>query len=449
MTIFAVYILLMMLVVSGIGVDLMRNEIERAKRQNTLDRALLAATNIDKEFKAQDVVDDYFAKSGFANDTVSVIVDEDFNYRKVTATMATTSKTTFMKSLGQDGLPVLIGGAATDWAANVEVSFALDVSGSMRLSNRLGHVQEAAKTFVETVLEGDMALTTSVNLIPFAGQTNPGPFMFDRLGGKRYPQIELAEDLGGVAKLDDPSVFVYPNVSSCLEFGSADFGTTTFLKSAIYPQTPHFVNDPIDETYMDWGWCPNDDTAIQYGQNSVAALHDFINDITLFDGDGGAYAMKYALALLEPSSQEHFEAMSKVGLVPEEHKDRPAHWTDTTTEKYIVLLSDGALDTQYRPADPLDEANPTEPLTHRAPAREVLSAQSTNAARFQALCDSAKAEGREAIIYAVAFEANAEAESELRKCASSPAHFFSTEGDELDDVMLAIGRQIRQLRLVY
>ena len=67
MTIFATYIILMMILVCGIGVDLMRNELERTEVQATMDRAILAAADLDQTLDPEDVVSDYFAKAGLSD----------------------------------------------------------------------------------------------------------------------------------------------------------------------------------------------------------------------------------------------------------------------------------------------------------------------------------------------------------------------------------------------
>ena len=66
--------ILMMLMVCGIAVDLMQNEMMRTRVQNTLDRAILAASDLDQPLPADDVVDDYFAKAGMSEflDTVEI-----------------------------------------------------------------------------------------------------------------------------------------------------------------------------------------------------------------------------------------------------------------------------------------------------------------------------------------------------------------------------------------
>ncbi|MGA9412703.1 MAG: Tad domain-containing protein, partial [Roseobacter sp.] len=66
-TVFAIFMIFMMLMVCGISVDLMQNEMTRTKVQNTLDRAILAASDLEQQRDPDDVVDDYFAKAGMTS----------------------------------------------------------------------------------------------------------------------------------------------------------------------------------------------------------------------------------------------------------------------------------------------------------------------------------------------------------------------------------------------
>lgn len=64
----------------------------------------------------------------------------------------------------------------------------------MKANDRVSLMKLAAKSFTSTVLarnedsaSGDSnPYQTSVNVVPFSGQTNPGPTMFEYLGGERF-----------------------------------------------------------------------------------------------------------------------------------------------------------------------------------------------------------------------------------------------------------------------
>lgn len=496
-TIFTVFILLMMLMVAGIGVDLMQNEMRRTSLQNTVDRAVLAAADLDQTRPPQEVVEDYFDKAGLSDYLTSVTPDQGLNYRNVQATAFMRSPTQFMSLLGVDDLPVPASSRAIEEVPNVEISLVLDISGSMRFSNRMENLRPAAENFVDIVLTGPASDHTSINLIAYAGQTNPGPFMFDRLNGQRLGSKPLDEADGGVPEFrahvtipedeeggtgDLPGVrYVYPNDSSCLDLGSSDFNTARLPQGASYGQTPHFMNwsiateivrdeegDPVyfdadgnvvesaaqgaTRSVMDWGWCPTDRNAILYASNDADALKSRIRGMRMHDGTGTHYAMKYALALLNPASQPDFAAMALPvnGLVPSEFADRPLPFDSPDTVKYIVLMTDGQITEQVRPESDkyLDDKNPTVVLDSRKSDRTTTSSQSTNVNRFYAQCDLAKHPDRNVVIYTIAFEAPGTPEDQMRYCASSASHFFRATGrEQINAAFSTIARQINELRL--
>ena len=107
MVMFAVYVFLMMLIVGGIGIDVMRFERDRTRVQYTLDRAVLAAADLDQQLNPQSVVEDYFAKANLSEYLSSVSVDEGLGYRIVSGTAETTFATQFMHMAGVDSLTAL------------------------------------------------------------------------------------------------------------------------------------------------------------------------------------------------------------------------------------------------------------------------------------------------------------------------------------------------------
>jgi uncharacterized protein YegL len=459
-TIFACFMVFMMLMVCGIAVDLMQNELTRTKVQNTLDRAVLAASEIDQERDPDVVVDDYFAKAGMTEflDDVKITPGADLpttNFRIVEATARTRTPALYMSLTGVNSLPVYTTGTAEEVIENTEISLVIDISGSMRNNNKIGNLRIAAKEFVSAVLDGNAANTTSLNIVPYAGQVNPGPLVFDRAGGTRFATFVQDEDGNDVvygetrqdAEGNDITV-PYNSMSSCLDLASADFNNIN-LPSGGYNQTAHFMNWTIHAPTMDWGWCPQDNTAIQYAQNNVTRLHTFIDNIRLHDGTGTQYGMKYGVALLNPTSNSTFQALNAVNLVPDAFTDRPADFTDDETRKIIVLMTDGQITDQYRPINELHPRNGDVALLDRGnnrADRRSFSNRNTNVANFNSVCEAAKAQG--ITIYTIAFEAPSSARDQMRDCATSSAYFYTVEGIEISTVFKSIARQINDLRLV-
>ena len=490
MTIFTIFLMVMMVMLGGIGVDLMRSEMIRTTCQNTLDRAILAAADLDQTLDPESVVTDYYAKSQMNCSTPEVTVDSGLNYRTITALSSAEMPTTYMKYLGNNDLPIYAGGVASEWVPNIEISLVLDISGSMRFNEKMDKLRPAASGFVGTVLQGQLSQYTSINLVPYAGQTTPGPFMFNRLKGQRYSETVLSQSKGGVPSifahpagttfddqwedalnevgdedgdgeittrdveldddLKDTVTYVYPNDTSCLELTSSDFTKSRLPNGSSYEQVGHFMNWAIAADVMDWGWCPNDRSSVRYAQNSIGQLTNFINNMRMHDGTGTAYAMKYALALLDPQSKSDFQALANEGLMPSQFVGRPAQWDDPATAKYIVLMTDGQITEQIRPKTKMHEDNPTRELAKQGGSRKTqISSKSTNVDRFEALCALAKSDSRNVIIYTIAFSAPTSAQNQMRKCASSDSHYYAASPENISEVFQSIARQVRQLRLVY
>ena len=466
MTIFACFMVFIMIMVCGIGVDLMHNEMQRTRLQGVSDRAVLAAADLDQTQNPQAVVTDYFEKSGLGDYVSSVNVTDTNNIRSVQVNAFKEMRTQFMGYLGVETLPVPASATAAELARNIEVSLVLDISGSMRYSNRMTNLRPAAQEFVDLLLDDGADAYTSINLIPYAGQTNPGPFMFNRLGGQRLPVIALDADQGGIPEADshgtlpedavggvgpDPTLrYVYPNVSSCMEMAPSVF-QNGHLPSGANTQVPHFMNWQIAAGVMDWGWCPQDQTAIEYLSNDAGALKAKIGSMRMHDGTGTHYAMKYAVSLLDPSSRDDVAALVGAGYVAPEFAGRPAAYNDATAVKYVILMTDGQITQQDRPVDPMDLENPTVELKQgRQSDTTQISTASTNVQSFFAQCDRAKAQSpKPVIVYTIAFEAPGVPEQQMRECASSPSHFFAADGGSIADVFEAIARQIQTLRLTH
>lgn len=456
MTIFACFLFLMMLMVCGIAVDLMQNEMTRTRVQNTLDRAILAASDLDQPLAADDVVDDYFAKAGmsdFLND-VEITPGANLpttNYRIVQAEARTRTRSPYMAMTGTFDLPVFATGTAEETIENTEISLVIDISGSMRFDDRIGNLRTAAKEFITAVLDGNAANTTSLSIVPYAGQVNPGPIVFDRAGGARFASFYTDSDGNdqpyGVTVTDENGnqIFTpYSQFSSCLNVLVDDFNNIN-LPTGGYTQTAHFMNWKIDAPTMDWGWCPQNQSSIQYAQNNIGTLHTFIDNIRLHDGTGTHYGIKYGVALLNPSSNATFQALNTANLIPNQFSDRPAAFDDDDTRKVMVLMTDGNITDQYLPKVTVDPKNANSHMTSRTSDRKRTTTRAQNLTSFYSMCDKAKAEGIQ--IYTIAFEAPGNAITEMRNCATAPAFFYEVSGVEISSAFKSIARQINQLRL--
>jgi Flp pilus assembly protein TadG len=449
--IMTILLLVTMLILGGMAVDFMRYEARRATLQSVSDRAVLAAASLNQTLDSRDVVEDYFTKAGFADALVGTpVVVDNGNSRTVTVRSALDVNTFYLRLAGMDRLTAPARSSATEGVGKVEISLVLDISGSMRFSNRFTNMQAAAIAFAEEVLDPANGGTVSLTIIPYAGATNPGPEMFAFMGGVRYPDTLLAGDDGILGTKDD---YFFPQVSSCVEMVGTDWSSAG-LPGAGRAQVPHFQVWDIARSVMDWGWCPQDRSSIQYAMATPAQARSFINGLRMHDGTGTHYAMKYALATLDPSSQPAFKHLSHPSrvLVPPQFANRPAAWEDSETKKIIVLMTDGDITQQERPRI-AQQARDTDYIISRSingtDNRGPFVDTATNVGRFEAICTLANQPARSVDVYTVAFEVqpNSAADRQMRNCASDPSMFFRTSGAELIDVFAGIAERITDLRL--
>jgi hypothetical protein len=233
--------------------------------------------------------------------------------------------------------------------------------------------------------------------------------------------------------------------SSCIEIEPHEFGTTDMPSSSDF--VPHFHYWATDPETMDWGWCPQDDTAIHYYSSDRDGLVQFLETMRMHDGTGLHIGAKYGLALLDPANREEVAHLIENGLVDPSFLGRPIDWNDPETEKYLVIMTDGQTTDQYRPVDPAAAINGEVELSQQdGSAHYRRSSKSANVSYLQQQCALARANGVQ--VFTIAFETNDAAAQDMRECASSESHFFRAQGEEIHDAFDTVARQINNLRLV-
>ena len=178
--VFSVFMFLIILFLGALGVDLMRFEMERAKLQSTLDRAVLAAADIDQSLDPAMVVNDYFTKSGLGGSVTGVTVTQGLGYRSVSATARKSVSTQLVHMLGIESMSAPASGAAEERVDNVEISLVLDISGSMGSNNRMTNLRSAGHEFIDAIFDNSAANKVSLSIVPYNGQVNIGPDLIDK-----------------------------------------------------------------------------------------------------------------------------------------------------------------------------------------------------------------------------------------------------------------------------
>ncbi|UYV38638.1 VWA domain-containing protein [Rhodobacteraceae bacterium D3-12] len=321
---FGVFFILIILMIGGIGVDLMRFEFTRTSLQNTLDRAVLAAADLDQSLDPQAVVEDYFAKSSMGSYLSSVTVDQGLNYKEVSATAEIEMDTQLIHMLGINSLKAPAAGTAAESVDGVEISLVLDMSGSMGSNNRLSNLKVAAKDFVTTMINSGPVGDVSISIVPYATQVNAG------------------ELLSSYFNLTGEHDFSY-----CVNFSSSDYNSTSVSTSASLQQTGPFDPWYQVETNLRLPVCPERASSdIMAYSLSESALHSYIEGFSANGNTSTDIGVKWGTLLLDPAMQPVVTDLIAKGDVHNGFAGRPVAYDDDAL-KVMVVMSDGQNTSQY------------------------------------------------------------------------------------------------------
>ncbi|MCA0906154.1 pilus assembly protein TadG-related protein [Ruegeria marisrubri] len=340
-TIFTLLILILMLAITGMAMDLMTYERDRASLQSTLDRAVLAAADLDQKLPPKDVVDAYMEKAGLGHLEKTVTVTEGFGSRKVAATANAVVPTRFMRFGKVTELNMKAASTAIESIGSVEISLVLDMSGSMRWSSatagksKIDVLKTAAKGFVTKMLEESGETKISMSIVPYATQVNAGQ---DILG--KFTNVTSEH-----------------NYSHCVNFSSGQFGSATLDPTAFYQRTGHF--DPWRYTQATvngrttdgeppaYFVCPvRTGSEITAVTDNVQYLHNRIDALTASGNTSIDVGMKWGVGILDPSFQPVINALATENKVPAKFANRPESY-DSDVLKVVIVMTDGQNTTQY------------------------------------------------------------------------------------------------------
>lgn len=354
--IYGLHIFVAMLFMAGVALDLMRFEERRTVLQATLDRAVLAAADMDQTLECKAVVKDWFVKAGEAAPADSAIrcTKNEFG-SEVSVDTSADMQTWFMNLYGIDvsKLITAAAGTAEEKIGSVEISLVLDVSGSMNSNNRLVNLKPAAKSFIDQMFDNIEPGKISMSIVTYSTQVALGPDMF------KYFDT-TAEHTS----------------STCLEFNSADFASTSLQPKSTpvgmppdvtdrkYQLNGHFdpfytslVNPASAGTLMN---CPPNSATernMLAFSGSRSALKAKVDSLVASGNTSIDLGTKWGAALLDPSMKPVVTAMINEGKVPSNFAGRPYDYTNpdgsknTEVLKVLVVMTDGENTTEYKLKD--------------------------------------------------------------------------------------------------
>lgn len=326
--VFSLFMMVCMMLAVSTAIDVMRAEVLDTKLQNTTDRAVLAAADLEQSRPPADVVRDYFARAGLDPSLVTVTVNQTSNGNVVTASTSVDVPTMFLNMVGIDALTANSIGTATESVSNIEIALVLDNSGSMGWNNnfRLNLLKPAAKEFVDIVMADEApAGVTAVSIIPFSTQVNAG---------------ELLDHYNASAEHD---------YSDCVDFAAEDFSSAQMWPTQELQRSGHFDiwtwNAPVQNSGV---ICPWDSSReIAPWSTDAAALKAKIDAMWAGGNTSMDVATKWGLSLLDPSAKEIVAAKVMAGDLDASVSQLPFSYSDPDAQKYLVVMSDGQNTSQY------------------------------------------------------------------------------------------------------
>lgn len=348
--IFSLFMLVLILWFGGMAVDYMRFETTRAKLQATLDRAVLAAADLDQTMPPADVVVDYFEKAGLDGflDGDPVVL-EGLNYRIVTANAEAEMPMLFADlprvfmdpfSPGLTSLSVSGSSTAEERVSNVEVSLVLDVSGSMLRNNRFTNLVPAAHDFIDTIMANngnDAEGLVTMSIVAYSAVVNPS----DALAN--YFTLSNNHNYSNCMRIDDDlfsqtSLPFAPDTGAYERIGHFDYGASTTV-------TAHPIQRP---------WCfQGTENAAVIHQTDEQTLKDMVTNLEPFGNTAIDLGMKWGVALIDPAMRNAVTGLVASGDAPNAASGRPLDYDDNDgVLKVAVVMTDGENTTEYDIAEP-------------------------------------------------------------------------------------------------
>lgn len=430
--------------IAGFAIDFQVTTTQKARVQQAIDSAVLAATKSmqdgkDKAYTLKEANDYFTGILNQANNSGLTCTKIDLIYIDNTEEMegraSCEQKTTLSQVAGIQKLKFDVTSAATYGIGKLEIAFVFDVSGSMGSSNRMNNLKAAARDAVDTLLpvegySGDpedvrlamVSYDTMVNAGPyFKAVTNVDPTRTYSYYGSIYEATSCRRTnwRGQCTQWNyawtGPHSRSYTITSTCVwEREGADryTGRGPANNRWLTPITASF-NNTNDSWSIDSASNPhcNSDIPVPLTYDRED-LHDFIDGMKPVGMTAGHIGTAWGWYLVSPDFNHVWPAGSKA--LPYDEPD---------ATKVVIMMSDGEYN-QIRPGS----GNPN------------------SATQARAVCDQMKA--NDIVIYTVAFSAPTAGQQVLAYCATNPAFAYRpSNGQELTEAYKSIARSISDLRI--
>ena len=190
-----------------------------------------------------------------------------------------------------------------------------------------------------------------------------------------------------------------------------------------------------------------DDPSILYFSNDDAVLKDRINRLGMHQNTSTQMGMKWAEILLNPAFRGSIAGAAGAGVIQldPDLAGRPYDYDKDGNSKFIVLMTDGRITSMPRKR--------TTEFNYNAQGHNsrTYTGTSTAVSQFNRVCARVKEARYDIQVFTIGFalgSANDATKTQLRNCASSPAHYKDVDDPtQLRQAFLEIAASINTLRL--
>ncbi|MBW6507758.1 MAG: hypothetical protein K0B00_13575 [Rhodobacteraceae bacterium] len=344
--VFALYLFVGMLVVTGVAIEIMRYEERRVMIQGTADRAALAAADLSQTLTPSEVALDYFAKSGLGGLNIVPVVEQGQfgEWRTVALDITNTYPTFLAQFAGLHEMTVNARSRAKESIGNVEISLVLDISGSMNdkvyvngayQGTRISLLRSAAVKFVDTMFKnvqppGAPAGRLGISVVPYNQQVVLGTGLAARFNISTDHTQNTCVDFFGPNDFATPAVTPTQPLQRAMYGDSFDYIGNRFSMSSTWSSSGGIHN------------CPeNTMAAILPFANNKTTLTNKINALTAGGDTAIDMGAKWGLALLDPAAKPVVDSLIAGNLVSSDLGERPFSYSNQNTMKVLVLMTDG------------------------------------------------------------------------------------------------------------
>ena len=338
-----------MILIGGIAMDVARFEHQRVAVQNTLDRAALAAANLDQGLDPEAVVQDFFDKAGYGDTLRSVDVVRGAGNSSRTVTIEAEARTYnyFMQWMDIDQLAANSATQAEQKITDIEIMMVLDVSGSMGEQatgggTKLAALKVAATEFVDTVMGANERGRVSIGIVPYNAQVNIGQALASQFNIQNRINTVLVPRAIDYACIEIPTTL----------FGAVALSQTTpmsMMTMANVTSTTGGSGSYVNPPSVSPSWCRNNiGSMILLPTKDAATVNTRIAALQANGNTSILLGMRWGTALLDPAARPVYNALISAGLMNSNMSDRPYNYMDPndiaarSVSKIVILMTDGA-----------------------------------------------------------------------------------------------------------